>query len=812
MFELREITPRVQRLRERYRDAVPVLDAERVGLLTDYYKVSEKEQPVLRRANALHQILANMTIRVEPDELIVGNVSRHFRGCNLWPEWGGIGWLIQELDSGAYDRKTAADGYMTLDETDREYLHSVESFWQEHSISATVDAAMPPELSTLAGAGVLTSGPAGNGAVPSGHFNANYRKVVEKGFGAIRQEALGKLEKLNGKITGDDAEKWFFYRAVVTCSDAIILFAKRYAAECRRLAAECLGEDPLAQSSVDQKRREELLRMADSLDWIMENPARTFHEALQACFLYHLVLSVEGSYLGLTIGRVDQHVGDYLHADLEAGRITLDEAQELMDCFFLKMADLFLSGPVFLLRAAGAYSNNMRITIGGRKPDGSDATNEATYLCLQSTVRLQLHDPNLSLCLHNDSPAELWEAGIETSKKVGGIPTLDNADRIAEILHKRGLSVEDARNFCVCGCVEYSGSGCEYANASGPFSKAFVNLNNILLLAINNGVNPLNELPGGLQTGLLSDMETFDEVKEAFRTQLEYFLDWQFTIYAICERVGIVQMPVPIASATMDGCMESGRDMMWGGAKYNSTGVATMGIGTLADSLAAIKYMVYDKKLCTGRQLLDAVLADWKGHELLRQRIKNEVPCYGNGDPYVDELATWAAHLFADKVNSYVGPRGVHQAGLYSAAANILTGYFTHATPNGRLRGEPLSDAATPSNDAEKCGPTGVMQSVLALDSGRFGNGLQFNMKFHPTSLQGPDGNDKLRRLVEAFFEQGGQQVQYNVIDSEVLRKAQAQPEEYRNLVVRVAGFSAFFVELYEDLQNHLIARAELSV
>jgi pyruvate-formate lyase len=269
---------------------------------------------------------------------------------------------------------------------------------------------------------------------------------------------------------------------------------------------------------------------------------------------------------------------------------------------------------------------------------------------------------------------------------------------------------------------------------------------------------------------------------------------------------------VPLASATMDGCMESGRDMMWGGAKYNSTGVATMGIGTLADSLAAIKYMVYDKKLCTGRQLLDAVLADWKGHELLRQRIKNEVPHYGNGDRYVDDLATWAIQLFADKVNAHMGPRGVHQAGLYSAAANVMTGYFTYATPNGRRDGEPLSDAATPSNDAEKSGPTGVMQSVLALDSGRFGNGLQFNMKFHPSSLQGQDGNQKLRRLVEAFFEQGGQQVQYNVIDSQTLRQAQARPEEYRNLVVRVAGFSAYFVELYEDLQNHLIARSELSV
>jgi pyruvate-formate lyase len=441
---------------------------------------------------------------------------------------------------------------------------------------------------------------------------------VEKGFGAIKQEALEKLETLNGKITGSDAEKNFFFRAVVTCCDAVILFAKRYAAECRSQA----------EGVVDQKRREELLHMADSLDWIMQNPARTFHEALQVCFFYHMILSVEGSYLGLTIGRVDQHVGDYLRADLEAGRITLDEAQELMDCFFLKTADLFLSGPMFLLRVTGAYSNNMRITIGGRKSDGSDATNEATYLCLQSAARLELHDPNLSLCLHADSPDDLWEAGIETSKRLGGIPTLDNADRIAGILHKRGLSIEDARNFCVCGCVEYSGSGCDYANASGPFSKGFVNLNNILLQVINNGINPQNSLRGGLQTGYLYDMDTFEQVETAFRAQLDYFLDWQFSVYAICEYVGIGEMPVPVASATVDGCMESGRDMMWGGAKYNSTGVATMGIGTLADSLAAVKYMVYDKKLCTGRQLLDAVLADWQGHELLRQRIKNEVPRY----------------------------------------------------------------------------------------------------------------------------------------------------------------------------------------
>jgi formate C-acetyltransferase len=258
--------------------------------------------------------------------------------------------------------------------------------------------------------------------------------------------------------------------------------------------------------------------------------------------------------------------------------------------------------------------------------------------------------------------------------------------------------------------------------------------------------------------------------------------------------------------------MESGHDMMWGGAKYNSTGVATMGVGTLVDSLSTIKYMVYDKKLCSAQQLYDAVMANWKGHELLRQRILNEVPHYGNGDAYADELASWALGVFSTKANSLVGPRGQHQAGLYSAAANVPYGYMTWATPNGRRNGEPLSYAASPSHDTEKNGPTGVMQSILSLDPSQFGNGLQFNMKFHPSSMAGSEGNEKLRQLVSAFFAQGGQQVQYNVIDSNVLRTAQSKPEDYRDLVVRVAGFSAFFVELYEDLQNDLIARTEICV
>ena len=801
MFELKPITPRVQKLREIYRESIPKLDAERVRILTEFSQKNRNDVPVIARAKALHEILSRMTVRVEPGELLVGNMAATFRGCCLWPEYGGLGWLIEELDKGLFDKKEIKDGFMYMDDEDREYVHSVEDYWQENCIAAKLTAAMPEELYPLANTGVGID-PFSNGTVPSGHYNANYRKAVEKGFGAIKNEALEKIKEMQGKMGSHDPEKYFFYKAVVISCDSAIRYSKRYAEECRRQS----------EGIVDTKRREELLKMADSLDWIMENPARTYHEALQVCILYQYILLIEGNYLGITIGRLDQHVGDYLKADLENGRITADEAQELMDCFFIKTADLFFSGPTMISRVAGAYSNNLRITIGGRKPDGSDATNEATFLCLQSASRLKLHDPNLSLGLHRDSPDELIEAGIETSKIVYGIPCIENADLIIDVLHKRGLSIEDARNYCVVGCIELSGSGCEWSNVSSPFSKGFINIVNILIQSINNGINPQNKKPGGLQTGYLYEMESFERVQEAFKTQLEYFLDWQFSVNNIMERIGFQAMPVPMASATMDGCMETGRDMMHGGAKYNSTGMAILGVGTIVDSLSAIKYMVYDKKLCTTRELYDAVMANWEGYELLRERIINEVPHYGNGDIYADELATWVADLYTGRVNSYRGPRGGYRPGIYSAGAHVLHGYMTWATPDGRHTGQPVSDSASPSQGIVKNGPTGIARSILALNPSNFGNGLQFNMKFHPSSLEGEQGTEKMKQFIQSFFNQGGMQLQYNVVDSETLKQAKENPDDHRDLVVRVAGFSAYFVELYEDLQNEIITRSEVRI
>ena len=801
MFELRPVTPRVQKLRMIYRNTIPKLDAERVKILTEFYKKSKNEVPIIERAKALHAILSKMAVRVEPGELLVGNMAKTFRGCCLWPEYGGLGWLTEELDSGLFDKKQVKDGFMYLDGKDREYVRSVEGFWREKCIASKLTSAMPDELHDLGNTGVGIDANS-NGTVPSGHYNANYRKAVEKGFGAIKKEALQKIEEMKGKIGSHDPERYFFYKAIVISCDSAILYSKRYAEECRRQA----------EGIVDTKRGEELLKMAESLDWIMENPARTYHEALQVCILYQYILLIEGNYLGITIGRLDQHVGDYLKADLESGRITMDEAQELMDCFFIKTADLFFSGPRMISRVAGAYSNNLRITIGGRKPDGGDATNEATFLCLQSASRLKLHDPNLSLGLHKDSPDELINAGIETSKIVYGIPCIENADLIIDILHKRGLAIEDARNYCVVGCIELSGSGCEWSNVSSPFSKGFINIVNVLIQSINNGINPQNKLPGGLQTGYLYEMDSFEKVKEAFINQLEYFMDWQFSVNNIMEKVGFQAMPVPMASATMDGCMENGQDMMHGGAKYNSTGMAILGVGTIVDSLSAIKYMIYDKKLCTKGELYDAIMANWEGHELLRERIINEVPHYGNGDPYADELATWVADLYTKRVNSYKGPRGGYRAGIYSAGAHVLHGYMTWATPDGRRAGQPVSDSASPSQGIVKNGPTGIARSILALNPSNFGNGLQFNMKFHPSSLKDEQGTQKMKQFIKSFFGQGGMQLQYNIVDADTLKQAKEKPEEHRDLVVRVAGFSAYFVELYEDLQNEIITRSEVEI
>ena len=382
------------------------------------------------------------------------------------------------------------------------------------------------------------------------------------------------------------------------------------------------------------------------------------------------------------------------------------------------------------------------------------------------------------------------------------------------------MDLKSARNYCLIGCVEPSGTGNHWCLCGGTGREGYWNMANCYVLAINNGINPIPYggenagKPVGIQTGYLYEMESFEDLLEAVRKQMKYFVDWQITLCNLQQAYTANELPLPLVSATMDGCMESGRDVMDGGAANNSTGFPGIAIGNLVDCLAITKYLVYDKKICTARELYDALMANWEGYQELHSFIMNKVPRYGNADPYCDHLLRWVSDNFAEFVSEGRDPRGgKYYAGLFPVAFNVLYGLSTAATPDGRYATQPLSDGISPMQGIDKNGPTALMDSILAnMDQTRFPDGTLMNLKLHPTAFANELGLMKVSSLMKTYFDRGGMELQLNVISTETLKKAKETPEEYRDLVVRVAGFSAYFVELSEGSQRDVISRTEMSI
>lgn len=797
MYQFKPVTARVAALRERYRTAPVILDSEHARLVTEAYQKYSHDVAILKRAKMLYYVCENRTLRVEDQELIVGNLGLNYRGTSVSPDYG-MGWLIDELDTGLFDKRDKQLEHMELSEEDRKVFREIWPFWKENSASTFVDKAIPPIFADVLAGGVLSYREKGNADMPTGHFNANYKKLVDRGLSSIRREAQEKLDAMMGKIGANDPPKFFFYQAVIICCDAMILLAKRYAAACLEKA-----------QTAEDKRKEELLMMADSLNRIMEQPCRTFHDAVQACYLYQIVLALDGSLHGISFGRFDQYCWPYLKADLKEGRITEDEAQELIDCFFLKISDMFKGRSHHVSMGGGGYTSGQQMSLGGVDSQGNDATNPLSYMLLEASARLKLHTPPLSLRVHKNTPEKLWEAATECTKQVGGIPTFQNDDVIIPMMVESGYSLEDARDYCIIGCVEPAGSGNDFPACGGPHAKCYINMANCLIVALNDGVNPTNGIQSGPHTGKLSEMTDFSQVLDAFRKQVDYYMDWKISLTNMMEFITQNVMPLPVLSVTLDGCMESGIDCTSGGAKYNGCGSASVGTGTVGNSLAAIKWAVFDEKICTAREFHEAWMAGWVGHEELRQTLIHKAPHYGNGEEWVDELASWAMEVYAQKYNSGEFRRGHMKAGLFSVSGHIPMGKSTMATPDGRLGGTPLSDGISPSQATDKFGPIPILQAASKLKQSHDYNGTLLNMKFHPKSVEGDEGREKLIRLVQTYFEQGGMHIQYNVIGSDTLRDAQKHPDQYRDLVIRIAGFSAYFVELYKELQDDLISRTD---
>ncbi len=810
MYEFRPVSDRMESLNRRVRDRVLQTDAERALIITEGFKKYGKMVPAIRNPKVLYDICDQMTLRVEDEDVLVCNMAKNFCGTAVDPSYSGIGWIPYVIRAGVWDLRE--DGLyhnpdteefrMTMAPEDYEAFLSIEDFWQGNTYGDIASAWAPDGYEELARLRCTHSEPGPLMILfGAGHLTPGYKKILETGYGAIRKQAQDWLDEHRNKIIGDTMEQYLFYTAVTIVCDAAHVLATRY-------AQACLDK---AETVDDEARKAELREMADGLSWIADNPVRSFREACQAELLYIQLAFMAGIGTLSSCGRLDQLTGKYLEKDLAEGRITLDGAQEIVDNFFLCIARNWAGGMPEVVKTVGIGNTFMHTTIGGTDTEtGEDATNPVTYMVLETYARLKLHDPNVSLRLTKDSPQELMDCAIETTKRVGGLPLFYNDEvLIPAVMQELGFTLEEARDYALIGCQEITGSGVDYSCCNGivpPLGSVYYSV--VLDMALNDGKNPMNQEQAAVHTGYLYEKNSIEEVEEAYLEMARYALGAQISLNNFMEYIVEYNTPHPILSISMEGCMEKGKDVTAGGAKYTEFGGTATGLATVADSMCTIEYACFDKKICTTRELYDAVMANWEGYEDLQQRLLEEVPHFGNNDPYADKWMRWATHSYYDLCQEMSSKYAkYYRAGLYGAADHVGQGYVTWATPDGRVTGQPIADAASPAQGRDKNGPTAVLNSSCCYQHGKFMDGVCLNLRIHPSALAREDGDKKLADMIRAYMDQGGAEVQFNVVSSETMRAAQENPDEYKDLVVRIAGYSAYFVELSEDCQNDLITR-----
>ncbi|MDR2502091.1 MAG: hypothetical protein LBC78_02445 [Oscillospiraceae bacterium] len=831
MFQFSPVSDRIQKIRSK-RDVftggkLMSINSERTKLYTDYYKAHENEFPILKRAGALKNWCEMREINVFDDDIFIGTPGPEERTLSPYVDWS-CNWLPNLFtgDTETFKRAWQSGKGVYMSDEQREVFREAYDYWKDRSLSRMVEGALTDDVWDAFGNGCILNS-MGNAdqrfktvsGMPQGHYIAGFGKVVNIGFGAVRADAMERIKKQSGRVFGKMADSHMFYYSVVRVCDGAITLAKRFAKACR----------DKAEVVSDKTRRAELQKMADSLEWIMEKPVRTYWEGLQAILLYQLMLSTDAQQHGTSMGRVDKYVGHLLDRDLETGELTLDQAQEYTDAFILRISDVivlpflgFNNEQIIELNERGenVYSAiyngltataGIALTIGGQKPDGTDDSNAVTRLLLQSYGRMKLPDPTVALRINVNTPEDIWRVGIESSKLCGGIPQFNNDDVIIPALRSIGFTEEDAYNYSIVGCVEPAGTGNEWPACGMTGRESIWNMMDVIQLVVNGGVNPRTGVTA-LPCKKLYEYESFDELLETFKLQMQYVLDWNVTYANIFERMYSHYFPCISASVMLDGCLEKGLDATAGGCKYNRTGITACGTANIGDSLMAIKKLIFDDKTVDARRFYDALQANWVGYENLRETIINDVPHYGNDIDEVDALCAWGLGLFADIMANAEGPRGKYSGGTFTMTAHIYMGKMLGATPDGRLAESPIADAISPQQGYDKNGPTAYLRSAAKLPHVKLTNGDQLNIKFTPTAVEGDQGAEKLSMLIQSYFALGGMQVQFNVVSTEQLHAAQADPEQFKNLIVRIAGFSTYFVTLARDTQDDFIRRSEQAI
>jgi trans-4-hydroxy-L-proline dehydratase len=783
------MTQRVARLRHCSLESKPRLSLERAQLITDYYRRGDAVSTPVRRARALQYILEHKAIFIGAGELIVGERGPAPKNTPSYPEL--CCHTMQDLQVLDTREKIA---YLVDEEAERIQREEVIPFWQGRSMRDRIFREMTQEWKAAYAAGIFTEFMEQRAPGHTVLGDVIYRKGLED----LKADIAAQLEQLDFLRDPQAYDREQQLKAMSIAADAVIRYAARHAERALELAA----------AEPDPVRRAELERIAAVCRRVPAHPPRDFQEALQSYWFIHLgVITELNTWDSFSPGHLDQHLYPFYRAGVADGTLTREQATELLQCFWIKFNNQPAPPKVGVTAAeSGTYTDFCNINMGGVRPDGSCAVNDVTYLMLEVVDEMRLLQPSSNLQLSRKNPDRFLRRGLEIVRKGWGQPSLFNADVVVEELLRQGKSISDAREGGISGCVETGAFGREAYILTGYF-----NLPKVLEVTLNNGADARTGRRIGIETGDPRTFTDFEQLFAAFRRQLEHFVDIKVRGNQVIERLYATHMPAPFLSLLIDDCIATGRDYNDGGARYNSTYIMMVGPGTCTDALSAVRQHVFEQRTVTMPQLLDALAADWEGHEDLRLAMVNRTPRYGNDDAVADDMLARVFDAAYDVINGRPNTRGGHYRVNYlSTTCQVYFGGMTAATPDGRHALEPVSDGISPAQGADRNGPTAAIRSAARMDHARTG-GTLLNQKFTPRLLEGDAGITSLAHLVRTYFRLDGHHIQFNVVTAATLREAQAEPEKHRDLIVRVAGYSDYFCDLTPALQEEIIARTEHS-
>lgn len=783
------LNERLTRMRNKLFDSRPCITAERLVLETEAYQKFAGEATPIFRAKVVKYIMEHMTTLIMDDELIVGTPTNKYRGANLHPEFqSSTEFYLPELDAFPL-RKT--DPY-DISPEDRGLILKTLPYWEGKSMQDMSKKALPADILERIHDDIITVGLT-NGV--SGETTCDHEKLLAVGLKGYIDECRENIRSTLCSSKEDQQRVDYWNACIIQC-EGLIEYAHRMAAEAERQAAAC----------TDPKRKQELLTVAANCRVVPENPPQTFQQALQLVWFVHVYFHIEVCTTANGFGRFDQYMWPFYEKDvLLEKNITKDEALEMLECFYLKACEVFEVRDKWYATSFAGYPMWELLVVGGQTPEGKDATNELSYVCLDAASELKTTQPVMAVRVWDGTPEELIRKGCLMIQDGQANPGFFNDNVAMQMALGKGCSMEEARDWTIVGCIQPGPGG---GTADGSPDAGYVNMGKMLEFVLHNGVDPETGKLMGLQTGDPREFRNIEEFKDALKKQILHHYKMVTTGYNIMQSMHMTRYPVIFASMVTRGCVETGKSVQEGGAKYSTAGLYITGAANMADSIAAIDTCVFRDKDITMAQLIDALDKNFEGEERLRQLLLNKPAKFGNDDPYVDGIYREMMQFIAKNVQTWPDARGgTYSFNVHSQTVNVSHGAVCGATPDGRRAGEAFCDNASPMMGRDMKGPTATVKSVASMGQASFHDGALFNLRFDPKGVQGEKGLASIEGVIKTYFQNGGEHIQINVVDDETLRAAQRTPEKYKGLMVRVAGYMAYFTELDKDAQDTIIYR-----